>query len=211
MKIGIIGAGNMGSGLGKIWADRGHKVMFSFAHDPQKLEELAKSVGDNASTGSPADAAGFGEVVLLTVPWGAIEEAIRMSEGKLGGKVVISCNNPLKPDMSGLAIGTTTSGAEEVARLAAGAKVVEVLFPFAEILHSGSVAFGAQQPTQFYCGDDASAKTVVAKLISDVELEPVDAGPLRNARYLEPLGMLMVQLAYKQGMETNIGTKLLRR
>jgi 8-hydroxy-5-deazaflavin:NADPH oxidoreductase len=109
MKIGKIGVGNMGSGLGKIWAERGQKLMFSFADDPQKLEELAKSVGDNASRRSPADAAGFGEVVLLTVPWGAIEEDIRKTEGKLGDRVVISCNNPLKPDLSGLAIGTTTS------------------------------------------------------------------------------------------------------
>jgi predicted dinucleotide-binding enzyme len=206
MRIGIIGAGNMGGELGKIWAKNGHHVMFSFNRDPAKLEELAKSAGGNSGAGTPTQAAQFGEVIFLAVPWAAVDNAIKQCNGKLEGKIVISCNNPLKPDLSGLTIGTTISGAEEVARLARGAKVVEVLFPFAEILRSGSVAFDVVKPTQLYCGDDASAKAAVAKLISDIGLEPVDAGPLRSARYLEPLGILMVQLAYVQGVGVNIGT-----
>jgi 8-hydroxy-5-deazaflavin:NADPH oxidoreductase len=148
---------------------------------------------------------------LLAVPWGAIEEALKDVVKTLSGKVLISCNNPLLPDLSGLLLGTNTSGAEEVARRVPGAKVVEVLFPFAEQLHSGSLTFGEIRPSQWLCGDDADAKNIVATLISELGLDPIDAGPITSARYLEPYGMLMIQLAYKQGLGSNIATKLLRR
>lgn len=210
MNIGIIGAGNMGGALGRIWTNKNHKVMFSFMRDESQLRALAESIGERASSGTPAEAAVFGDIVLLSVPWNAIEEAVEQTQGRLSGKVVISCNNPLKPDMSGLQVGTTTSGAEEVARMAMGANVVEVLFPFADVLKSESVEFGTTKPTQFFCGDDVPAKVMVAQLISDVELEPVDAGPLSCARYLEPLGMLLVQLAYTQQMG-QVAFKLLRK
>jgi predicted dinucleotide-binding enzyme len=210
MNIGIIGSGSMGSALGKIWASQGHNVMFSYSRDRQKLEALAASVGSNAQTGTPAEAAQFGEIILFVVPWGAVKDALEAA-GSLEGKIVISCVNPLKADMSGLEIGTSTSGAEEIAKLAPRAKIVEVLFPFAEILHSDSRQFDSQVATQFYCGDDADAKATVAKLIADLGLQPVDAGSLTNARYLEPVGMLLVQLAYVGGMGANIGLKLLQR
>jgi predicted dinucleotide-binding enzyme len=211
MKIGIIGSGNMGSGLGILWAKKGHELMFSFSRNPKALEKAAAASGKNARTGTPIDAARFGEVILLAVPWGAIDDAIKDVAKMLSGKILISCNNPLLPDLTGLLLGTNTSGAEEVARRVPEAKVIEVLFPFAEQLHSGSLTFGQLRPSQWYCGDDSDAKKVVAKLISELGLEPIDAGPLTSARYLEPYGMLMIQLAYKQGLGSNIATKLLRR
>lgn len=209
MKIGIIGSGNMGSCLGKLWSQAGHQVMFSFTQDPEALEEAAASAGGR--TGTVADAAQFGDVVLVTVPWAAIDIALKDAATALTGKVVISCNNPLKPDLSGLLLGTDTSGAEEVARIVPSAKVVEVLFPFAQQLRSGELRFNGQQSSQFYCGDDAEAKRVVATLIGELGLDPVDAGPLTSARFLEPFGMLMIQLAYRQGFGVNIGTQLLHR
>jgi predicted dinucleotide-binding enzyme len=208
MKIGIIGAGKMGSGLGKLWATQGHTVMFSYSRDRPKLEALALSVGENSSVGTPAEAAQFGEIVLLAIPWSAVAEALA-AVGSWAGKPVISCVTPLKTDFSGLELGTTTSAAEEIAMQIAGAKVVEVLFPFAERLHADSRQFGAQTPTQFYCGDDAEAKAIAAQLIIDVGLTPVDAGALTSARYLEPVGMLLVNLAYGLGMGTDIGLQLL--
>lgn len=206
MKIGVIGSGNMGGSLGKLWSTTGHEVMFSFTQDPEALDEAAASAGGRA--GTAVDAAQFGDVVLVAVPWAAIDIALKDAAPALAGKVIISCNNPLKPDLSGLALGTDTSGAEEVAQLAPGARVVEVLFPFAKQLQSGKLQTSTQRPTQFYCGDDGDAKRVVATLISELGLEPVDAGPLTSARFLEPLGMLMVQLAYRQGMGVNISTRL---
>jgi predicted dinucleotide-binding enzyme len=210
MRIGIIGSGSMGSALGKLWAQQGHRVMFSYSRDRSKLEAIAAEAGANAQVGSPSEAVEFGEVVLFVVPWKVVSDALAQA-GSLAGKVVISCVNPLKGDFSGLEVGTSTSGAEEIAKQIPDAKVVEVLFPFAEILQSGSLQFGNEAATQFYCGDDAEAKEIVASLISQLGLNPVDAGSLTNARYLEPLGMLLVQLAYVEGMGTAIGLKLLQQ
>ncbi|MGH8002673.1 MAG: NADPH-dependent F420 reductase [Brasilonema sp.] len=110
-----------------------------------------------------------------------------------------------------MAVGTTTSGAEEIAKLAPGARVVEALPVFAEVLYSPSRKFGQQEATVFYCGDDAQAKEIVAGLLREIEVEPVDAGSLKNARFVEPAMMLLVQLAYAQNMGGEIGFKLLRR
>lgn len=210
MRIGIIGTGRMGGGLGKAWARAGHDVMFSFSRDPQRLERLAADVGPWASTGSPADAARFGDAVMLAVPWAAVPEAVAAA-GRLDGVVLIECTNALTPDMGGLEIGHTTSASEEVARLAPGAKVVKAFNSvFAESLHAPA-PFGADLPTVFHAGDDADAKTIAAALIEACGFEPVDAGPLRNARYIEPMGMLFIQLAYGQGLGPNIANKLLRR
>jgi len=112
--------------------------------------------------------------------------------------------------MSGLAVGTTTSAAEEIAKLAIAARVVEAMPLFAEVLHSPSREFSGQVPTVFYCGDDAEAKAIAADLLRETEVEPIDAGPLRNARYVEPAGMLLVQLAYAQQMGP-VAVKLLQR
>ena len=210
MKIGIIGSGNVGSALGKIWGKNGHEIRFS-SRNPEKLKALAESIGENASYSLPEEAAIFGEVVALAVPWGQAENAIR-SAGSLEGKILIDCTNPLKPDYSGLVVGGSTSAAEVVAGLAPGAKVVKAFHTtFANLMQSESRMFGTINPTGFYCGDDAAAKAIVANLIQETGLEPLDVGPLANARYLEPLAMLMINLGFTQKMGTNIAIKLLRR
>jgi predicted dinucleotide-binding enzyme len=209
MNVGIIGSGNMGASMGKAWARKGHQVLFSFSRNPRDLKAVADSTGPNARTGTPAEAATFGEVILLAVPWGAVPVALREA-GDLAGKVLFSCVNCLKPDFSGLAVGTTTSAAEEIAKLAPGAKVVEAIPPMAQILASESHRLGGQQLSVFSCGDDSDAKQRVARLLSDLDLEPVDAGPLSSARYTEPAGMLAVQLAYGMGLGPSLGMKLLR-
>jgi 8-hydroxy-5-deazaflavin:NADPH oxidoreductase len=211
MKIGIIGAGKMGGGLSRFWVAKGHQVKFSFSNTPGKLDSLAQALGSASSTGTPAEASEWADLVLLAVPWPAVDEAIAATSGKLVGKNMISCVTPIRPDFSGLEVGTTTSAAEIIAAKMPDTTVAEVLFAFAELLHSGSVKTGNDVPSQFYCGDDGAAKAVVASLISEIGLEPVDCGPLRNARYLEPNGMLLVQLAYSQGLGGLIGSKLLHR
>jgi predicted dinucleotide-binding enzyme len=208
MQIGVIGSGNMGAGMGRIWAEKGHRVLLSYSRGEGKLREVARAAGPNARTGTPAEAAAFGEVVLLAVPWGAAPDALRQA-GAFRGKTLFSCVNALKPDLSGLAVGTTTSAAEEIARLAPDARVVEAIPPFAQLLAAPSRRIGGQQVTTFYCGDDGAAKAVVAGLLRELDLEPVDAGPLTSARYVEPAGMLVVQLGYGMGKGTGIGMKLL--
>ncbi len=210
MKIGIIGSGNVGSALGKIWAGKGHEVMFSSRH-PEKIKALAESVGKNACFGLPVDAAKFGDVVALAVPWDQAENALK-SAGSLDGKILIDCTNPLKPDFSGLAVGLTTSAAEEDAKVAKGARVVKAFnTTFAVLMASESRLFGELAPTGFYCGDDIAAKAVVSGLIKDTGLDPLDAGPLEMARYLEPMAFLMMDLGFNQKMGTNIALLLLRR
>lgn len=209
MNIGVLGTGNMGSGIGKLWAQQGHAVRFG-SRDPAKARKLAGTVGHNASGGSVADAAQFGEVVLLAVPWRGVADTIKAA-GPLKGKILIDCTNPMTDDYMELVVGHTTSGGEEIAKQAQGARVVKAFnHVYAQIIHS-SPNFGSQNASVFFCGDDAAAKQTVAELIGGVGFEPVDSGPLRNARYVEPLAELCVQMAYALGMGTDQAMKLVRR
>jgi len=126
MKIAIIGAGNVGGTLGAAWANGGHEVVFGVrdAADPKLKELLARTQG-KARAASVKDAAAAAEIVALTVPWPAAQDALR-SAGDLPGKILLDCTNPLKPDLSGLSVGDTASGAEHVAAWAPGARVVKI-------------------------------------------------------------------------------------
>ena len=107
MRVGIIGAGNVGTGIGKRLSTSGHAVMLSFSKSRDALDQAVATVGANARAGSVADAAAHGEIVVLATPWGATREALDQAGGALAGRVVWDCTNPLLPDMSGLALGTT--------------------------------------------------------------------------------------------------------
>ncbi len=210
MKIGIIGAGNVGSTLGRAWAAKGHEVVFG-VRDPRgpKVQDLVKSTGGKGRAASPSEAAAHGEVVLLATPWGATQEALRAA-GDLKGKILVDATNPLKPDLSGLALGHTTSAGEEVARWAKGAKVVKA-FNTIGAQHMANPRFGSQSASMLICGDDAGAKKTVAALAEALGFDPVDAGPLAQARLLEPLAMLWISLAYAYGHGPDVAFKLLRR
>jgi 8-hydroxy-5-deazaflavin:NADPH oxidoreductase len=210
LNIGIIGSGKVGSGLGKLWVKKGHNVIFSYSRDPEKLRCLSE-FSPHARTGSPSEAAAVSEVVLLSVGWTTVIDAIRAA-GSLQGKILIDCTNPVKPDLIGLTVGLTSSAAEEIASMAPGAKVVKSFNTvFAEVYHSDSRLFGSRRPTMFYCGDDKEAKSIVATLIQETGFDPVDSGPLASSRYLEPLAALMIQLGRIQGMGTNIALSLIHR
>ncbi len=210
MKIGIIGSGNVGSALGKIWARGGHDIIFSSRH-PEELKGLAESIGKNARYGMPAEAVKLGEVVVLAVPWSQAKDALK-SAGPFSGKTLIDCTNPLKSDLSGLAVECSTSAGEEVSKIAKDARVVKAFnTTFAALMQSPSRMFGTMRPVGFYCGDDDPAKAVVSGLIRETGLEPVDAGPLTSARYLEAMAMLIIQMAFVRGMGTDLAFALLRR
>jgi 8-hydroxy-5-deazaflavin:NADPH oxidoreductase len=213
MKLGILGAGNVGGTLGKQWAARGHDVRFG-VRDPKdgKLQALLKEIGPNATAGSVREAASFGEVIVLALPWQAVPDSLREA-GNLTGKVVIDCTEPVSmgPDIltKGLLVGHTTSAGEQVAQWAPGARVVKAL----NTVGSGIMArpqFGAEKPVLFYCGDDATAKAKAAELVGSLGFEAMDAGPLSNARLLEPFGMLWIYLAFT-GLGPDFAFKLLRR
>jgi len=207
MKIGVIGAGNVGTALAKRLVPAGHQVMLSFAKDPVKLRESAERF--KARTGTPAEAVAFADVVALTVPWVAIADALKAC-GSLDGKVVWDCTNALKPDISGLAVGHTTSGAEQIAAMTPGARLVKGIPPFAELMHSDDPTVGGKPVGVFMCGNDADAKTIVRPLLEALPTDVIDTGGLERARFIEPAAFLLIPLGYSQGFGSRIGLSLLR-
>ncbi len=205
MKIGVIGGGNVGTAFAKRLGLAGHDIMLGFSRDPDALEKTAAAFG--ASTGTPEQVARFGDVVVLTVPWQAVPSALQQA-GSLQDKVLWDCTNALLPDMSGLAVGTTTSAGETVQRLATGARVVKAIPPFAELLHSADPTIAGTPASVFMCGDDEDAKRIVRPLVEALPATVIDAGPLQNARWVEPAGFLLVRLAYAQGLGARIGLGL---
>lgn len=213
MNIGIIGSGNVGGTLGKAWAGVGHKIKFGVRNPAdEKVAALLQQCGGAATAGGVNEAAAFGPVVVLTTPWDGAQSAIE-SAGNLGGKVLVDCTNPVPLGanlMEGLTIGHSTSAGEEVARWAKGAKVVKAF----NTTGAGNMAnprFSGEKAVMFIAGDDATAKRTVAQLSNELGFETIDAGPLRQARLLEPLAMLWISLAYAQGLGPNFAFKLVRR
>lgn len=205
MQIGIIGAGSLGSALGQRLASRGHEIMFGGGESAQEA-----AIRGGMQVGTNADAVHFGEAVILAVPFSAVDAALAEA-GPLRGRVLWSCVNAIKPDLSGLTVGFNISGAERVAARADGARVVAAIPPFANAIASGSLSYDAGlEPTVFVCGDDDSAKRVVGELVGDLGAQPVDAGPLSTARLVEPAMMLLVSLAYS-GVPRDVGLRLLER
>jgi predicted dinucleotide-binding enzyme len=182
--------------------------MLSFSRDQARLAASAERLG--ARAGTVAEAAEFGEIVVLATPWTATEDALKQISNLGRQKILWDCTNPLKPDLSGLLVGTTTSGAEEIAKIAPWARVVKAIPPFAEVLHSPSLELDGKRQSVFVCGDDQEARLKVANLIRDIGAEPVDAGPLTLARFAEPAAMLLVRLAYAYGYGVRIGVSFIR-
>ncbi len=210
MRIGILGAGNVGGTLAREWTKKGHEVMFGVPDArSERTRKTIAALGGAIQAGTNADAAAFGTVLTLTVPWPAAKAAIE-SSGNLTGKVLIDCTNPLAADLKGLVLGLNNSAAEQVAGWARGAQVVKA-FNTIGAGNFGHADFGGAVADGFYCGDDAAAKATVKGLIADAGFNPVDVGPLRNARLLEPLAMLWIDLAINQGWGINHAFKLLRR
>ena len=198
MRIGILGSGLMGGKLGTLFARAGHEVVFSYARSERKLQRLARQARRNARAGTVRAAAESAEALLLAVHWSRVPEVLRQA-GDLTGKVVLTCSLPMNADDSELVVGRSSSGAEELARMIPGAKVVSAFGTVpSEVLFAVFAARRrARRPSLVYCGDARGGKNVAARLIRDVGFEPVDAGPLRIARYLEPFTLLIAQLAYQ--------------
>lgn len=204
MKIGVIGAGNIGTALAKRLKPQGHEFGLSYSRDAEQLKRTAEAFG--VVFGSPAEISGWAEVVALTVPWGVVRDALAQA-GDLSGKVLWDCTNALLPDMSGLAIGTTTSGGEEVARLVPSAKVVKGIPPMAELLHSNDPVVNGRPVGLFVAGNDADAKATVAELLASLPGEVTDAGDLTASRLIEPAMMLLVRLAYGLGHGSRVALR----
>ena len=198
MRIGILGSGLIGAKLGTLFARAGHAVVFSYARSRTKLEGLARDAGPNARSGTLGEAARDADVLLLAVHWSRVPDVLRQA-GDVAGKVVLTCSLPMNADNTELVVAYTSSGAEELARQVQGARVVSAFgtVPSEVLFGVFAARDNATRPSLVYCGDDADAKGVTAGLIRDVGFDPVDAGPLRVARYIEPFALLVAQLAYE--------------
>jgi predicted dinucleotide-binding enzyme len=199
MRIGILGSGLMGGKLGTILARAGHEVVFSYSHSPRKLKRLAREAGGRARAGTPREAAANADALLLAVHWTRVDDVLKQA-GPVSGKVIVSCSLPMSKDDTRLVVTRTSSGAEALAKKARKASVVSAFGTVpSEVLFD---VFGAKRrrrrrPSLLYCGDDQDAKDIAARLIRDVGFEPVDAGALKIARYLEPFTLAMAELAYE--------------
>ena len=188
----------MGGKLGTLLARAGHEVVFSYARRDEKLKRLARGAKGNARAGTPREAAQDADALLLAVHWSRVDDVLAQA-GDLAGKAVLTCSLPMNGDDTALVIGNTSSGAEELAAKIPAARVVAAFntVPSEVLLDVYAGRRRTARPSLVYCGDDRRAKTTAARLIRDVGFEPLDAGPLRIARYTEPFGLLVAQLAYE--------------
>jgi 8-hydroxy-5-deazaflavin:NADPH oxidoreductase len=202
MKILVIGAGNMGSAFVKQLHAAGHRVVLS-SKTAEKARALAAQYA-GVRTVLPQGAAEGQEVVIVATPYSEAVSALRAA-GDLGGKVVIDISNPLTPDYMGLTVGHSTSAAEEIARAVPQAVIVKGFNTlFAQVLAQGADFGNGQVVSVFLASDDAQAKKTATALAQSLGFKTIDAGGLKNARYLEPLAGLNVYLGYGAGLGTAI-------
>lgn len=195
----------MGSNLGLMLAQAGHEVTFSYSKTEGKLALLARQGGPQCAHGSPAEAVATADIVVLAVHWHQIDDVLAAAGG-LDGKIVLSCCNPLNVEDTDLIIGLTTSGAEVLADTLNKSQIVAAFQTVpSEVLMQIFTARNQdyQRPSLVFCGNDATSKNKVAALINQLGFDPIDAGQLKIARYIEPFGMLSGVLAYEtdQGPE----------
>ena len=208
MKIAIIGAGNVGGALGKAWAKAGHAIIFGVRNPGHgKTQPPLAEIGSSASAVLVPDAVRGADIVVLATPWPSVPDALT-AMGDLKGKTLIDCTNPLSLNGDGslsLSLGSTTSGAEEVERLAPGAHVVKAFntYGWENFANSSYPNAAGLKPVMFYCGDDDAAKGQVSQLAADLGFEPVDTGGLGMARSLEPLALLWIRLSIRDGRNAN--------
>jgi predicted dinucleotide-binding enzyme len=209
MIIAMIGAGSVGGTLGRRWAELGHSVRFGVRNpaDAEALAMVARIKGE-ARLLSVADAVKDAEVVVLATPYAANTPAIA-SAGDLTGKILIDATNPIGPKGS-LALGFETSGAEEVAQLAKGARVYKAMNQVG-FETMADPAFPAGKAVMFVAGDDPGGKRIVLELIAALGFEAIDAGELAIARLTEPYAMLWIHLMARRKLGRRFAFGLMRR
>jgi predicted dinucleotide-binding enzyme len=195
MKVGMLGSGEVGQALGAGFVSLDHDVCMG-SRDPgqPKIRNWMAKVGSHASAGTFAEAAGFGDLLVLATAWGGTSEAIQLAgTDRVGSKIVIDATNPLQVSSAGpvLAMGFTDSGGEQVQRWLPRARVVKA-FNTVGSAHMFRPRFPGGPPDMFICGNDAEAKRVVSGLLQDFGWAVIDSGAIDSSRYLEPLAMLWI-------------------
>jgi predicted dinucleotide-binding enzyme len=206
--ISIIGAGNVGMALAGAFTRKGQAVVLG-APEPAKHARSVAALGGLARLVTPAEAIVASDLVILAVPYAAAESVAR-SVPDWQGKILVDATNPLAPGLAGLLVGTTTSGAEQVAGAARGARVVKA-FNTTGAENMADSRYAGGQPCMPVCGDDAEARRRVIALATLIGFDALDVGQLSSARYLEPFGMLWIHLALKLGGGRAFAFAVLRR
>lgn len=206
MKIGILGAGHVGSSLSSGWVRHGHEIMLS-SREPhsEKMQALVSEIGQSAQAGTVAETVHFGEVVVVALPSDSVESTLQ-SVHDWSGKIVIDATNRFTPPQP----GQSPSIAEDVARWVAPASVVKAFNTIGAEMMRDPV-FGTLRASMLICGDDASAKQVVSALAAALEFDVVDCGALNTAPLIENMAKLWVHLAIRQNMGRSIAFKLLQK
>jgi len=192
MKIAVIGKGHVGKGLGDGLKRAGHEIRYGHRDPKEPVRQTAE----------------WADVIILAVPYHATTDAAKEIGSAADGKVFIDVTNAL--DQNGnLAVGFTTSAAEELQKLLPKTRVVKAFNTvFSQNQSTGRV--GKEQLTAFIASDDRMAKQIVMELSRDIGVEPVDVGPLKSARYLEPMAIMIIELGYNLKMGTRIGFRLVK-
>ena len=210
MQIGIVGSGKVGRALGAWFAKAGYPTLFASRNEIHAME-AAQLAGYGAKSATITALVREADIILLTLPFGEIGNALETAHEQLAGKTLVDVTNPISSDHRSLTIGHLHSGAEEIARQFPAANVVKAFNAvFAEVYAAQTAQIDGRAVTIFFAGDSPRAKANVREIIAGLGFDAVDAGPLTNSRYLEPLSLLNIHLGRVLGFGTEIGFSLLR-
>jgi len=206
--IAILGAGNVGMALARAFVAKGESVIFGVP-DPAKYAAAVAALGTGAGIGTTQEAIAASDLIILATPYSAAGSIAR-SVPNWDNRILVDATNPLAPGLAGLSVGTTSSGAEEIARVANGARVVKAFNTtgaenMADSHYAGGTIF---MPV---CGDDAEARARVIALATLIGFDAVDCGDLKTARYLEPFAMTWIHMAIKLGQGRRFAFARLQR
>lgn len=182
VKIGIIGSGRQGGSVGTLWAKAGHQVFFSSRH-PEQLKDLVAKAGPNARAGLPQEAAAFGDVILIAVPYGALPQIGKDLAAQLKGKVVIECGNPREDRDGPMAAAAMTKGTGVAsAEFLPGTRLVRALNALSFVQVERDAHRSGEKLGVPVAGDDQAAVKTVAQLVTDAGFDPVIVGGLSRAK-----------------------------
>jgi len=203
MRIGILGSGKMGSSLARLIAGRGHTVTIG-SRTPEAKRDGFSGI-DGLDVRDQQAAVDGAEMIIVATPWAVTRATLEALEIP-PETIVLDITNPLSPDVSELVVGGKNSAAEEIARCLNGSRVVKA-FNGINAANLNNPAFAGGTAQIPFCGDDAGAKEAVRKIIEELGFEALDCGGLKNARYLEAMAMLWIQLAFVEDYGMNCAFK----
>ncbi len=193
MNVSILGTGKMGSAVGRRLAENGNSVVFGSRSPSDNLAKFADC--PNIAVETCANAASSSDVVVVAVPWAAALPMLEDLVPHLSGKILIDLTNPLAPDISHLTVGGSTSAAETIAESLPESHVVKA-FNMITADNFPNPGFGGEQAQVFYCSDHEDARAAARAVVAATGYLPMNCGALSNARYLEAMAMLWLQLAF---------------